>query len=159
MTSLRSARNGFRASVGISLICSWLDFSVFFMTRMSELIVKWIATPSLAEAAAAPDEVDVVLHVRRRDEVEHEEDVLHVDVVREEVREDEHAGVAEPELVHEEVELLLVELEVRRRDVKFASLAADRELHFAPNVALDDGHVGRRVVQVVEGCSTSTSPC
>ena len=71
-----------------------------------------------ADVAAAPDDVGVVFRVQRRDEGEHQEDLLDADAAREEVNHDDHAVVTEVELAQDEVVLLEVQVVVHRGDVE-----------------------------------------
>mmetsp|Transcript_22615 Transcript_22615/g.64175 ORF Transcript_22615/g.64175 Transcript_22615/m.64175 type:complete len:435 (+) Transcript_22615:102-1406(+) len=92
-----------------------------------------------AEAAAAADAVEVVLHVLRQVVVDHQGHLLHVDAAREEIRGDEHARGARAELAHDEVALLLVQVRMHRRDSEVALLELVREeVDLAARVAVDD---------------------
>mmetsp|Transcript_22618 Transcript_22618/g.64185 ORF Transcript_22618/g.64185 Transcript_22618/m.64185 type:complete len:253 (+) Transcript_22618:102-860(+) len=104
-----------------------------------------------AEAAAAADAVEVVLHVLRQVVVDHQGHLLHLDAAREQVGGDQHAGRARAELPHDA--LLLIQVRINRgdRDVTLLELVGE-EVHLALVVAVDDGLGDRqRLAQVAQG--------
>mmetsp|Transcript_83575 Transcript_83575/g.241391 ORF Transcript_83575/g.241391 Transcript_83575/m.241391 type:complete len:343 (+) Transcript_83575:25-1053(+) len=105
-----------------------------------------------AEAPAAADAVEVILHVRRQVVVDHQRHLLHVDATCEQVRGDEHAGRAGAELAHHQVALLLVQVRMHRRhrEVALHHLVCE-EVDLPARVAVDDRLGDRQgLVEVAE---------
>mmetsp|Transcript_14187 Transcript_14187/g.29760 ORF Transcript_14187/g.29760 Transcript_14187/m.29760 type:complete len:236 (-) Transcript_14187:412-1119(-) len=106
-----------------------------------------------AKPPAAPDAMQVILHVPWKVVVDHEGHLLHVDAAREQVCRDEHARRARPKFAHDQVALLLIQFRVHGRngEVALRQLVLD-EVDLAARVAVDDALGDRqRLVQVDEG--------
>merc|ERR1719240_1259360 len=93
-----------------------------------------------AKTAAAPNAMQIILHVLRQVKVDDQGHLLYIDATSEQISGDQHTRRARAELAHDEVSLLLIELSMHSGDceVTLCHLIC-QVVNLAACVAVDDG--------------------